>query len=282
MASPSLSTRTALVSVAGLGIAGSLYVMIQSGVGGDSSVTLLRNLLEVLPVGMAAIVAVWCAMQFGRGEAVRRQWSLIAAAVVIYELGLVAWMYYEVIRGVEVPFPGLPDVFFSLMLPVMFAGLFLAVRSFRGLFDPWRAYLVSTALGVALAAVLCLTVLRPGLVDSSTGLLARMLAALYPVGDLVLLLPPALTLAYLTSRLGGGSLAWPWRAVVVGLLLIVFADTMFAIQSAAGTYVTGNFVDLGWSLGYVSIAAGASIAVDVLVTAPRTSAARLAAVGGEA
>ncbi len=259
-----------------------MYLMIKFGVGGEGSQTLLSNMLVDIPITIAGLVTLWSASQFPPGESLRRQWSWIAAAAVVYLLAEAAWTYYEVIKGIEVPFPGVPDIFYSLMIPVMFVGLMMAVMSFRRVFNPWPAYLASLALGVGFAVALCATVLLPSLTDTSSTLFSRLLGAFYPVGDLVLLLPPALALTYLTARLGSGTLAWPWRAVVVGLLMIVFADTMFAIQSVTETYVTGTLVDMGWAMGFVFIGFGSSIAVDVQLTAPQRAAARLLAAEGNA
>ena len=259
-----VSVRSWTVAAFGIIVSALSMALIRSGIEGTTFVTgLIANAGGVLTVGVAAAVIIWAALRFGPTESLRRQWLLIGLGALSYFLGNVVWAYYEAVLGQEIPFPGLPDVFYLLMFPLVAAGLVLAIRSFRALLRPGKALIISAICTVGISAALWIPVFRPALSDAETTGLTKLLGLLYPVADLWLLFFPAFALALLLSRLAGGKLAWPWWVVVSGCVAIFFADTMFLVLSNAGTYTSGSAIDLGWWLGYTALAAGASLAVDI-------------------
>jgi len=99
-------------------------------------------------------------------------------------------------------------------------------------------------------------VLAPLLSDAEATTLEKALGAFYPLGDLWLLLFPALALAFVLLRFAGGRLATPWVIVAVGALVMAATDTAYTWMDYAGTYVSGSLVDVGWWVAYAAIGLG--------------------------
>ncbi len=259
-----ISARTWGVLAFGVIVSALSMALVRANIEGSTLLTgLVANFGSLAVGGFAAAVIFWAALRFGPAESLRRQWVFIGLGMLSYFVGDVVWAYYEAVLGSEIPFPGPPDIFYLLMFPFVAIGLVLAIRSFSPLLNPGRPLLIAGVVTALVTAALWVPVFQPALADTETVGLAKALGLLYPIADLWLLLFPSLGLALLLSKLSGGRLAWPWWAVVAGIVAFCFADTMFLIMTNAGTYSSGSLIDLGWWLGVTSVAVGASLAVDV-------------------
>lgn len=259
-----VSARTWGVGASGVVISVLSMALIRAGVEGSTFVTgLIANFGSLVIGAIASAVIFWAAMCFGPTESLRRQWMFIGLGMFSYFVGDVIWAFYEAVLGAEIPFPGPSDIFYLLMFPFVATGLVLAIKSLTPLLDPRRPLLIAGAATALLTAALWTPVFQPALADTETAGLAKVLGLIYPVADLWMLLFPALALAILLSKLSGGRLAWPWWAVVAGIVAFSIADTMFLVATNAGTYYTGSVIDMGWWLGVTAVAVGASLAVDI-------------------
>lgn len=259
-----ISGRTWTIVAWGVVVSAVCMALIRTGAGGsETGEAVVANLPSLLTAASGSAAALWAAVRFKRNPGLFRQWLLIGLGVLALFTGDAVYAYLEVIARQEVPFPSIADVFYVASFPLLGAGLVLALLSFRRSLKLGRP-LILAAIVVALAtAALWASVFSPVLTDSESDAFTKLLGLFYPIGDFWLLLFPALALALALSRLGGGRLAWPWWGVVLGLALISVSDTLFALMESAGTYSSGSPIDLGWWLGYVAIAVGASLAVDV-------------------
>jgi hypothetical protein len=167
---------------------------------------------------------------------------------------LLYWLY-ESVLGLP-PYLSVADAFYVASFPFLGGGLLLALRAFtRGNKQPFA---LAMSAGGALAATFAIwgTVLGPVLADQDVTLLEKVLGALYPIGDLWLLLVPALALAISLGRFAGGRLAVPWSIVAVGAIAMAATDTAYTWMDYAGTYTSGSFIDAGWWLAYAAIGLG--------------------------
>ena len=78
-------------------------------------------------------------------------------------------------------------------------------------------------------------------------------ALAYPFGDIVIIFLIVLSVRSMTVT-GRRPLLW----VLVGLFAMAVSDSIYAYLVEAGRYSTGNLVDIGWVVGYLAIAVGAS------------------------
>ncbi len=265
------SRRTWAVLVLGIVAAVVVQVLVATGVGGDAGSVAISDIGGVLVIGMAAVVTMRTALAFGKGEALRLQWLAIGAGIAVYVLGDLMWTYIEVVQGVDPPYPGLPDVFYVAMYLFLGYGIVSAAFAYKGLV-PMKAPLMSSAvITIASAAAIFFVLVKDIVADPGVALVEKLLTAFYPLGDTLLLLAPAVFIVLVVSKLGRGALGAPWRFVVAGVAILAVADAVYQWLEWQGLYSTGHLVDLGWMVGYVLLAVGASSMRDLILPAPRRS-----------
>jgi hypothetical protein len=263
MRSSVLSRRTTAVAVLGTAAVAVVFLLVQLGVGGEAGTLWASDLGEALIVGASAAVVLWVALSLSPGEPLRRQWLPIGLGMLSFAIGDLVWTYLEAFRGLEVPFPGPPDVFYMLEYPLLAVGLMSAGLAYRGLVDLRRPALLSAAAGSVAVVLLVVGFLGPFVFASDASVAEKAVSAFYPLADIAFGIGPAIFLVLVVAQLGGGRLGWPWWAVGAGVLFIAVSDCAYALLSAADLYGSGSLIDYGWSVGHLLIAVGASIAWDV-------------------
>lgn len=260
---PRVSSRTVVWLVAGLILVVLIASLIAFEVGGEQGTLAIADLGETLLVAASAAVVLSVALSFPKGDSWRVNWLLIGLGMTAFALGDAIWSYQEVVQAIEPPYPGVPDIFYLLEYPLVAFGLLRAGASYRGLVDVRRPMWIAIAVGVIGTVVMWFGLLAPYVITPDVPPAEAAVSALYPLADLWLLVVAALFVALVVGRLGRGLLAWPWWAVVAGVLLLAAADSGYAWLQAYDRYVSGSFIDYGWSLGHVMLATGALIAYDI-------------------
>lgn len=261
-------------SVFGLAVAitvvAALLVTLQ--VGGETGVVAVSDIHEMIVVGIAAVATLRSAWRLGWRTSVGKPWLYIGLGTASYFVGDTIWTVLEVFLWQEVPYPGLPDVFYLLEYPLIAAGILSAGLAFRGLVPLRRPTIIAVVTGGALAAIVYFGLLVPFVLhEPDVSLGERVFSSLYPLGDVILMVAPAVFMLAVAASLGGGRLAWPWHAVVAGSVLIAISDTGYSWLSTYDLYRSGSFIDYGWSLGHALLMLGALVARDLASPARRAS-----------
>jgi diguanylate cyclase (GGDEF)-like protein len=199
-------------------------------------------------IGLVNIAAGLACLSAGRRMADRRGrgWSLIGAGMLAWASGEVVWTMYEVLLGVEVPFPSLADVGFLAMVPLVLAGM-ASMLEFRG--GGLRSLMDGLVVACSLLCVAWPTVLEPTYHAGGQNMLARSIALAYPIGDIAVA-SMVFTLLSQTSRRSRGPLA----LAAAGMLAVAAADIGFAYLTLHDTYMSGSVVDPGWVVGFLLVA----------------------------
>jgi hypothetical protein len=259
----SISKRTWTLAAAAFACAAALHIARSITADDAAAQVVLGNLVIVLPVGVVTISAGWAALQYERNDAVQRQWLLITLGLASFEIGSLIKAFYEISLEQPVPHPGLPDLFFLLWYPLVGLALMLAIMSMSKLFDVARPLAVSFVISAVAAAAMWYYVLRPAAAGSDQGVGADTLNMLYPFASLLVLMPLAMTLAYLAEKFSGGRIALPWRVLTFGIAVIIVADVGFMVLASAVAYTTGSVADLFEAVGYTTVGISALVALDV-------------------
>lgn len=211
-----------------------------------------------------AIVVLRTAVKIGVRQSIGRQWLFMGIGVAAYAMGDVLYTIFELFMGIE-PFPSVADVFYSAEYVFFLIALVMAIRSYRSLVKTTMPVLVSGAVAAAFLLVQYFVLLRPYILPSGvaeSGLWGFVLNVFYPVGDVVLILAPAVALALVVAQLGAGRLARPWWIVVAGAIVFVLADSAFAYTDWAGTGIT-PLIDVVYIASNLLFASAALVARDV-------------------
>ncbi len=195
------------------------------------------------------VLLVAAAACLARAVLVRRErlpWLLLGAGVLAWTFGEI---YYTAVLWTESspPLPSPADAGY-LLFPVLALSGMLALLRARNVAS---ATLVVDGITVALAvaALSAAIVFQTVLAHASGDPLAVATGLAYPLTDLVLLAVGAGALAGSAWRLDRS-----WALLAAGVLTFWFADSMYLVRTAAGTYEAGGWFDAGWWFAAVAIA----------------------------
>lgn len=198
--------------------------------------------------------------------------SAVGRAVIYLSLGLIAWglgtyIYsgiYNLILQIEVPYPSFADIGYVLALPLWAMGIIqlsratgakYGLQSSRGKI----ALLVVPFLVIVASYYLLIIIARTGSFTSGdTAILKIILDLTYPLGDIVIL-----TLATLIYGLSydyfGGIFKKAIYLILIGFVLMYFADFAFSYTTTLGTWSQGDWNDLLFATAMLSLSCGVAL-----------------------
>jgi diguanylate cyclase (GGDEF)-like protein len=181
----------------------------------------------------------------------RAGWTALAVALALFAAGNLLWT--TVVQFMDpVPYPSAQDAFFLPFYPVAYLGIGLLARGSvpgRGARAIWLDGLIA-ALGVAaLESAIVVAAVVSG-AHGDLGDLATNFA--YPIGDLVLV-----TMLVAVFAVQGWRPDRLWWTLGAGLILFAAADSVYSVQTAHDTYVTGTVLDSVWMIGTLLMATAA-------------------------
>ena len=202
--------------------------------------------LAYLPVSIFATIVAWrIARNPGFDSGLRRAWFILGLAVAAQTLGDIAWFYLEVISGQQ-PFPSIADFFYIAFYPLALFGLLSLPSAPIRSAERFRILLDLAIIMVTAWMAIWFFIISPTAAQYENGRIDQILAAAYPVGDLVILGG----VAALIFRSTEGAVRSMLLLYLTGLLLNVAGDLAYAYASLQGTYVSGGWMDVSWIIAY--------------------------------
>src|SRR5256886_11687656 len=195
----------------------------------------------------------------------RIAWTFMAVSAFSWGAGEVAWSYYELLGGQQVPFPSFADLGYLMAVPLAIAGV---------LCFPWapsratslaRTILDGLLITGSLLVISWSSVLGAVYRSGSGDLMAQLIGLAYPAGDVVI----GTMLVILAAR-APRSTRLPLYLLAGGLLANLLADSGFAYLTTTSQYGVGAVIDVGWAAGYllIAIAALRAASTPALLAAP--------------
>ena len=180
----------------------------------------------------------------------RAPWLLLGLAMGLWTAGD---LYYAfALSDLEtVPIPSISDALYLAFYPIAYAGLGILLLKRIGKFQG-NLWLDGVIGGLVVCAVGAAVVLEPVLSTTGGAKLGVLTNLAYPLFDLLLL---ALVVGVIA--LNGWRLDRTWLLTAAGFAAFGVADSVYLYQAAAGTYVEGRLVDVGWVLAPVLLACAA-------------------------
>ena len=202
--------------------------------------------LAYQPVSLLATIVAWrIALNTALDSRLRRAWFILGLAVAAQTLGDSIWFYLEVILRQQ-PFPSIADIFYIAFYPLALLGLLSLPSAPLRSTERWRVLLDLAVVMITAWMGIWFFIISPTAAQYENGKLDQILAAAYPVGDLVLLGG----IFMLLFRGTEGAVRSMLILYLTGLLLNVAGDLSYTYASLQGTYVSGGWMDLSWILAY--------------------------------
>lgn len=227
-----------------------VFLGLALGGAGDLVRLYYSNAVQTLTAIGAGLLCFATMESFPKDSPVRKAWGFIGAGTVAWGIGSAIFAGYPLINaGAETPYPYFSDIGFLLTTPLIVAGLYI----FRK-----EVGLELSTMGLALAIVLLVVGGYWGFVANGDDLvggpfLTKVTALGYMLADPVLLAMTAL----IATSFRGGAMGKAWLMLLVGLVLFVIGNQVYAYLVSIEAYRTGSLWDLCWIVGFGLVGCGA-------------------------
>lgn len=195
--------------------------------------------MEALPYVVSAIVFHYVAKK--QSGHYRQFWSILSWGELCYVLGLLSWIIYDLVLGIEAPVLSIGDLFWNLQNAIYMFALIRLLAKEKSIYQGIRFLFDTAVILIIVSAVSWEFLILPrftNLIEQTSwwGVAANFS---YPVTDLVIFI--CLFLLYYTNRF-----PFPKRVLTPlssGFIIYVITDTIYLAQVASGTYKIGSWVD---------------------------------------
>ncbi len=205
---------------------------------------LVSDLVFVLAPALGAI-ACWRAHR--RSAAEHTGWVWLSAGCLTWCLGSLIWGTYELVLGIDAPFPSVADVGYIGYAFFVAVGILRFPRPTGGFLSRWRSLLDGSVIAASLMLISLIWVLAP--VTGTLPFTASLAIALaYPVVDVIvasLALTRCLILSPDQRRI--------WVPLSLGLLTLAATDSLYIASTLNGAFRPGDLVDIGWLLAFTLV-----------------------------
>ena len=214
-------------------------------------------------LGLSAVAAIAYGIRRNRPNAPIAWWFLGGGVLLFITGDTIYKFWHQIIGQNNIPFPSFIDAIYVTMYPVLAVGLLLLARARTPGGDQTSLIdALTVTLGVGLLSWIFLigpNVRAPG------GILVRLTAAAYPLGDVLLLA----MLAHLWSS--GGLRHTAGRLLAIGVVGTLISDSLYGLANLHPnwSWSDGNPIDLGWIAFYACWGAAALHPSMVALAAPR-------------
>ena len=220
-------------------------------IGGNGGVRYFDDIVTALAALTACLACL--SARSRQNAAMRRFWMFLALALGAWTLAEVIWAVYDIVLHVAVPVPSWADVGYLGAIPLAAAALLCHPGMHTAGSHKTRATLDGLAIGTAVLLLSWTFVLGPLWRQTHLTTAGGIVALAYPFGDVVIIFLIVLSVSSMTAT-GRRPLLW----VLVGLFAMAVSDSTYTYLVEVGRYAPGYLVDVGWVVGYLAIAVGAS------------------------
>lgn len=209
------------------------------------------NGLQISSAFVCALLCFRTIFAFEAGDSLRKVWGLLGSGALVWGCGALLYAGYQYLHpDAEPPYPWFYDICYLAMPPLVISGLLMLKRSLQVPAPTWGILTAVWVLVVALSFQIWSSL---GNFQDAQDIQTYAAVIGYMMMDPFLIATTVLS----ASVLGGGLMAMPWWAVLMGLLSIYTGDLGYNFLVANETYLTGMPVDLGWIMGWGFVAAAA-------------------------
>ncbi|MFD1176369.1 putative bifunctional diguanylate cyclase/phosphodiesterase [Paenibacillus puldeungensis] len=195
--------------------------------------------IEALPYVLSAFVFHYVAKKH-HGH-YRQFWNTLSLGEICYSLGLLSWIVYDLVLGIEAPVLSIGDLFWNLQNAIYMFALIRLLAKEKSIYQGIRFLFDTAIIFIIVSAVSWEYLILPrfaNLLERTNwwGVAANFS---YPVTDLVIFI--CLFLLYYTNRFPfSKSVLIPFSS---GFIVYVVTDTIYLAQVASGTYKVGGWID---------------------------------------
>ncbi len=152
-------------------------------------------------------------------------------------LGLMYWLYNNLIHNIEVPYPSIGEYLFIAFPILLYIGSWILLKVYRPLITG-RLIIEALVITVISSALVYHYFIIPN-IGGVESLFGKIVTVTIPGLDAL-----TITLVYTLLRVSGGKLRNYLGLFIISLVLLIVADFTFQYRDAVGQYWNGDIADL--------------------------------------
>lgn len=208
-------------------------------IGGDAFVIGLSDFLPIPLSIFTTLLAILLWLKFAPRSPGRKLWSFFFAGWGAWAIGEILYVVFAAFSD-EVPYPSLADIFYVAGSIALIAGLYSNILKTPDKLSPQKSALLA-ALYLLIITIPAILVIWPLIQNSDPSqLMATILDVTYAVLDILLLLRGVRLLV----DYGAGSRSHGWLLLIIGFMLVTFADLGYSYTNSFGIYYPDDRVNL--------------------------------------
>ena len=220
---------------------------------------LVSDLVSPLTAIVGTVWSLWDLPALLRARRSGRRAGALSAALLslsmgLYAAGACAWSYTELVLRSNA-FPSWAEAGHLSSFVLLVAAIFLLPARRLPALVRLRLLVDGLTAMVALVTFSWFFILGPAVLSAQGGLLAKILAPLYPVLDLAMLFG----VMVMAVGVRDPGLLRVRNLLTVGVCAFVASDLAFGLLSLRGTYQSGNPFDAGWLVGNLVVGQAALV-----------------------
>jgi hypothetical protein len=217
---------------------------------GSDSGRYIGDITRVGSIGSALAISLIIVGRQGLGGLFGKAYAALAIALALWLVAESTWAYYELILGVESPFPSLADAFW-LGAYAPFAYHVFSTAKFFGKGVKKRTALIVSAAGIIFLYFYIQAIVGVADLQAPDSLMPLAISIAYPLLDTILIIPAVL----MVSNAGRGQLtSIPW--IFVAWILLVIADSLLGITAVTGFTGETFHITMAYNASYLCFTAG--------------------------
>ena len=184
------------------------------------------DVLAVIASGSAFALCIQVIYRQKLKELFPRLYASLGLGLGLWFIAELIWAYYELVGGIEIPFPSVADGFW-LAGYIPFAYFLIGIlRNFLGISKSlFLPVLLSSSVGIVLLGNILLSIYQTADLTTQDGVVSYILGSAYPIADMFLIVPAIA--AFIQLRKGMLTFT-PWAFIVIATIVFIIADIGFA------------------------------------------------------
>jgi diguanylate cyclase (GGDEF)-like protein len=172
---------------------------------------------------------------------------LLACSILSYIIGQVIWTLNENVLHLEVLFPSWADVGYLTAYPLALLAILFLPRQRRSPINRPRIVFDAVIAMIGVVTFSWYFVLGPSIMNGDASMPGRLVGAMYPLSNLVLIF----CLILLTVRNNQRAMRPVTYLLFMAFVVLTLTNTIYNFQQLLNQYMTGSLVDIGWPLGFM-------------------------------
>ncbi len=176
-------------------------------------------------------------------------WTFLSLGCFSFFVAEVVWAYYDCILRIDVPYPGVPDIFYILQILCYLTSILYLFLKLKGTYRLVKLIFDMGILITVTATFSWIYMIRPILAIPNISKIFLLVSLGYPIGDLVLIIVLVSIYIGFETPLIRRDLLF----IFFGLIVQIFADSSYIYLVSSAQYNSGSQVDSLYTLALLLV-----------------------------